>query len=117
MKTTADVLDAIAAEERKRGGTGSDYAVARILGVNTARLSNLRHGRQTLSKSLCKVAGMYLGIEPAALVNLAAAEREEDPELKAGFLRMASGYLPALATVAVGMLAHPIARAADCILC
>lgn len=114
MQSSTDVLDAMAAKDRANGGTGTDYAIAKILGVTPQRVSDIRRGRHSLSRTLAVPAADFLGVDPAAIVTIAIAERETDARLRAALLRLARTALPAtaaaLAAIVVGMLAHPIAR-------
>ena len=75
MQTSNDVLDALALRLGEPGAPASDYATAKALGVEPQRVSKIRHGKLYLSKAMAIRAAEILAVEPAALINIAAAER------------------------------------------
>lgn len=117
MKSSVDILDELSKENKRRGETGSDYALATVLCTKPPRISDIRNGRQTLSKSLCRVAAYYLGVEYGALVTIAAADREKDKTLKDSLLKVAAAGLRnhavVAALIAVPMLMHAATAVAD----
>lgn len=124
MKTSIDILDAIAA---KHGGC-SDYRISKLTGIGAGKISAVRNGRCSLSRAHCKRAALALGVEAGALIAITQAEREDDPEIRESLLRVAGrGLVAALAfsVLTLGTPTGPQPRAAtgpqnapaDCLLC
>lgn len=70
MKTIADYLNDVAATTE----TGSDYAIARALGLRSSHIANYRKDR-TPDDNVCLKIAERLGIEPWEVIAAANAER------------------------------------------
>lgn len=117
MKTSNQIIDAVAVKIGENGTPASDYATARALGVTSQRVSNIRHGRLYLSKAMATRAARILGVEPGALITIAAADRERDDQVRASLLKVAQQALSvSIVLWSSGALAAAASRAI-CILC
>ncbi len=104
MKSSIEILDALSA--RLDGAT--DYRIAKITGIPTAKISAVRAGACSLSRVNCKRAALTLGVEPGALIAIVQAEREEDPEIRESLLRVATrAMVAAVLVAAVGLGGTP----------
>jgi transcriptional regulator with XRE-family HTH domain len=74
---TNDLLD----EVREAHGLTSDYALAQLLGVGPAAISNYRRGRSQMSDDMALRVAKLLGRPPAPILAQIAAERAKDPEV------------------------------------
>jgi hypothetical protein len=93
MKNSIEIIDAIA----RAYGDCTDYRVSKITGIPPQKISRIRAGKCSMSRANCKKAALILGVEPGALIAIAQAEREEDPEIAASLLRLARVALAARA--------------------
>jgi transcriptional regulator with XRE-family HTH domain len=71
MCTTSEVLDRLKAEF----GISSDYATAKLLGVNKATISNYRHGKRKLDTTVAYRAAKLLNSDPVELLTKLNKER------------------------------------------
>jgi hypothetical protein len=83
----------------------------------------IRTGKRSLPANDCKKAGLALGVDPAALIAITIAEKQEDASLRRGLLKLARAALPA-AVLAVGLQVGPAPsgnataqQPAACLLC
>jgi len=88
MKTTIDVLSALS---RKLDGA-SDYAIAKALGVTRGAVSKYRTGTSTFDDATAMKAADILGVEPAAIMLLAHAERTKTPEVRRVWVSLADRF-------------------------
>lgn len=120
MASSRDILEWIAHRYAEESKPASLYRVAKLLGADLPLIYSIAAGRRGLPRSLVREAAELLHCEPGALVMVIAAEKEKDARLKESLLSLARRFIPPLGvavSIGVSMLAHPIARAADCILC
>lgn len=96
MKNSIDILDAIS----RAHGDCSDYRIGKLTGIPHSKISGIRAGKCSMSRTNCKRAALALGVEPGALIAIAQAEREEDEEIAASLLRVANRGLAAAAGAA-----------------
>lgn len=76
-----NVTNAILDDVRDAKGLTSDYALAKLLGVGPAAISNYRRGVSQMSDRMALKVARILG-RPAALILVQiAAERTDDPEV------------------------------------
>ncbi len=76
MKTQQKYLDDLADLTE----TGSDYAIAKMLGVTRQRISNYRAGRHHFDQEMCFRVAEALGLNPIEVIAALAAEKEKDKE-------------------------------------
>ena len=82
MKDTLYYLDELAKLDRERGGTGSDYAVAKLLNVSRSRISSYRTRRSGFDDALAMRVADLLGKPPGAVVANIHAARETAPAVR-----------------------------------
>ncbi len=101
-KTSEQYIHDLQEKNRQQGGTGTVYAVAKMLNVGESRLSHYVTGKSTFDEEMCFKTAFSLGLNPAEVIANVNAERAKSPE-KASFwedvLKKVSG------TAAVFMLA------------
>ncbi len=97
MNKSAELMDALKAKI----GVSSDYALAKKLGVNQARISAYRHGKEKPDFYICVKAGIFLNLDPARIAAEIELEKEKNEE-KRGFWR---DFLSHSTPVALVMLA------------
>lgn len=120
MESSRDILELIANKYGTDSNPASLYRVAKLLGADLPLIYSIAARRRGIPRSMIGDVASLLGCPPGAVLLVIAAEKEKDPGLKESFLELARRFMPTLGiavAVAVPMLAHPIARAADCILC
>lgn len=117
MQSSNEVLDALAVRLGDVDAPASDYAMAKALGVTPQRMSAIRHGRLYLSKAMAIRAAEIMAVEPAALINIAAAERETNAIVKRSLLKVAQAALTVSLVVGISAPAAGAAKAVNCILC
>lgn len=88
---TTRVLDRLAAQDKAAGGTGSDYATAKRLGVATQMVSKWRSGRDQMSDAMAIRAAELLGVEPLRLIGDIRMERARDEREKKFWQRTVKG--------------------------
>lgn len=76
---TIEYLDAV----KSRSGITSDYALAKVLGVTQAAVSNYRVGRSRIDDDVALTIAQLLGINPLIVIAAANAERAKTPEQRA----------------------------------
>lgn len=104
MQSSVDILNAVA---KKLGGV-TDYRIAKDIGIHQATISSVRAGRCSLSRENCAKAAEVLGVEVGALIAIATAEREENPDIRRSLLRVArKGMATAALVAAIGLSAAP----------
>lgn len=79
---TNRVLDRLAALDQAAGGTGTDYAVAKRLGVERQHVSKWRTGKDQMSDGMAIRAAELLGVEPLRLIGEIRMERARDEREK-----------------------------------
>lgn len=75
--TTNTLLD----ELKEAHGLPSDYALKRLLGMESSGLSNYRNFRSQFSDEMALRAAKLLDRPPAPILAMLAAERAKDPEV------------------------------------
>lgn len=99
--TTADLLDQV----KRRHGLSSDYALAKLMGWTTQRVSMYRNGARALGESPALQVAAALNVEPGYVLAIVAAERAESEEGRQAWERAAARLSVATAAVlAVWML-------------
>lgn len=78
MKSTCDYLDDLAVMTN----TGSDYAISKLLGVSTSRISNYRCKRNAFDDEAAFKAAQLLGVDPMIVIAEANAERAHKEETR-----------------------------------
>ncbi|MBI2801029.1 MAG: hypothetical protein HYX63_12245 [Gammaproteobacteria bacterium] len=84
MKSSVDILDAVS---KKLGGV-SDYRITQITRISSDLMSMVRKKGKPLPPSDCKRAAAVLKVDPAILIAIVVAEREDDQELKKSLYRL-----------------------------
>tara|TARA_Y100001951_G_scaffold99206_1_gene100927 strand:- start:1591 stop:1884 length:294 start_codon:yes stop_codon:yes gene_type:complete len=92
MKRTVDYVGDLAALVRSRGGTGSDYSVAKLLNISGARISNYRRGRYGFDDALAIRAAQILDLSPAEVLANCHAERAKDDAVRLAWEKVAADY-------------------------
>jgi DNA-binding transcriptional regulator YdaS (Cro superfamily) len=105
MKTN-DFLDAI----RARHALGSDYMVAKLMGVDSNYVSNWRSGRNTMGEDACMKVAELLEIRPGYVLACVAAERSKNDAVRAAWESVAAS-LAACVVAACGLAAPSPAAA------
>lgn len=82
MNKSAELMDAL----KEKIGITSDYALAKKLGVNQARISAYRHGKEKADFYICVKAGIFLNLDPAKIAAEIELEKEKNEERR-GFWR------------------------------
>lgn len=104
MQTSNDILDAVA----KKLGGATDYRIGKETGIRQGTISNIRTGKCSLSAEGCAACAEILGVEVGALIAIATAERQENPDIRKSLLKLARrGMQAAAMTAAVGLSAAP----------
>lgn len=96
MKSTTELLDAV----KRQHGLTSDYQLAKLLAMQTARISHYRAGRRFLSDETALQVAKLLDVAPGYVLAIVAAERAQTEEIRKAWQRAAK----ALAGAAVGVL-------------
>lgn len=101
---------------RKLTETGSDYAVAKKLGITRQRMSHYKHGRHYFDDELAFRVAELLKVSPAEVIAAVHLEKSSTPE-KQAFWKKALEKAAAAGITAV--LAGPLLfdAAQRCILC
>lgn len=86
VKTTLDYLNDLSELSIKNGGTGTDYAIAKMMGVTTSRIGNYRSGRNAFDDEFCIKAASLLGVNPIEIIAAVNLEGKRGQQ-KAGFWR------------------------------
>lgn len=76
MNKSAELMDALKAKI----GITSDYALAKKLGVNQARISAYRHGKEKPDFYICLKAGIFLNIDPVRIQAEIELEKEKNED-------------------------------------
>lgn len=122
MKSTTYYLDQIA----KLTETGSDYAVAKLLGISGSRICNYRNGRAHFDDMICLKVANILQIELTEVIASANYQREKDKNKKAFWLKAFNNVKkPVAASLIMGLSfidtltnqAHAAHEMVRCILC
>lgn len=82
MNKSAELMDALKAKM----GITSDYALAKKLGLRTARISAYRHGKEKPDFYICVKAGIFLNLDPVKIAAEIELEKEKNEERR-GFWR------------------------------
>lgn len=96
MTTTIEYLDAI----KSKTGVPSDYAIAKVLGITRASVSNYRNGHTYFDDDICVKVASILEIPEIEVVLNIHAERSTNVIVKASFKEV----LKQLGTVAATLL-------------
>lgn len=80
--TTLFFLNAV----RALHGLGSDYQLAKFLGLPQTTISNYRTGRSLMTEGICLKIARALDLNPAIVLLSVAHEREKNPEVKQAYL-------------------------------
>jgi transcriptional regulator with XRE-family HTH domain len=83
---TIEYLDAV----RERLNLGSDYKLAKVLGVHQTTISNYRHGRSALADDVAVRVAELLQLDPARVLADMAAERSSSEAVRAIWSRVAA---------------------------
>lgn len=86
MNQTTKLLDAA----KKRLGLSSDYALAKRLGITTARMSNYRQERRGLDEDICFTVAELLDMEPGEVLAMMAMDRAQDAKTRKAWARVIS---------------------------
>ena len=81
-KTCDNYLNDLAAINRLEGGTGSDYAISKIMGVSPSRISNYRRGVSQFDDEFTFKLADKLDINPAEIMAAINVERAKTDEKK-----------------------------------
>ncbi len=110
-KTSEQYIHDLQEKNRQQGGTGTVYAVAKMLSVGESRLSHYVTGKSTFDEEMCFKTAFSLGLNPAEVIANVNAERAKSPE-KASFwedvLKKVAGTAAGIIPV---MMALPVAPA------
>jgi len=101
----------------KRLGIDSDNKLAKATGIDRARISQYRTGTRKLDEAACLALADAIGVPPAYLLALVAAERARDERAAQEWRRAATllkkGAAAMVATVLLGLSAPHPAEAAQ----
>lgn len=75
-------LDLLAAQDRQAGGTGSNYKLAQLLGVERQMVSKWRSGNDQLSDVMAVRLADQLNIQPLRIIGEVNAEKARDARTK-----------------------------------
>jgi DNA-binding XRE family transcriptional regulator len=93
-------LDALADDDRSDGGTGSDYKLAKLLGVPRTTISNYRTGRSQMDDRIAIRIAELVGVPPVSVVAEIHAERARDPNSQAFWAELGAAMKKARNVVA-----------------
>lgn len=96
MKTTNDFLNDL----KPLTETGSDYAIAKLLGVTRGAVHNYRKKKNFFNDDVCIKVGELLEIAPAEIILAVQAERTKSSEAKQSIEQ----YLAKIGSVAAAVL-------------
>ena len=103
MKTQQKYLDQVA----ELTETGSDYAIAKKLGISTQRVSNYRRGRHTFDDEMCTRVALALGINPFKVIAEINAEKAKTAEKRKFWKDAASRAAAVLLSAGTAFAALP----------
>jgi len=78
IKTSIDYLNDLSELSKNSGGTGSDYAITKMLGVSSSRIANYRKDRSNFDTATCLKVAAILKINPLEIIAAMNAKREKD---------------------------------------
>ena len=84
MTTTIEYLDAI----KTKTGAPSDYAIAKLLGISRASVSNYRNGHTYFDDDICVKVASLLDVDPIEVVINVHAERSTNVLVKSSFMEV-----------------------------
>lgn len=100
MQTSIDFVEAL----KTKTGAGSDYALAKTLGVTRQAVSNYRTGAKTFSDEIALKAASLLEIEPGIILAAVHAERAKTEAEKSAWKMMFERLGGVAAMVACGIM-------------
>ena len=110
IKTSEQYIYDLQEKTREQGGTGTVYAVAKMLNVGESRLSHYVTGKSTFDNEMCFKTAFALGLNPTEVIAAISAEREKSPE-KADFwedvLKKVTGTAANFAAIGTTLAAVP----------
>ncbi len=83
-------LDKLAAADKAKGGTGSDYALAKVLGVERQMVSKYRRGVSQMGDDAAIAAAEALGIRPIIVIAEVASEVARSERAKKFWIKAAT---------------------------
>lgn len=99
MNKSAELMDALKAKI----GIDSDYALAKKLGVNQARISAYRHGKEKPDFYICVKAGIFLNLDPVKIAAEIELEKEKNEERRGFWRDFLSHSTPAVLVMLVSL--------------
>lgn len=99
MNKSAELMDALKAKI----GITSDYALAKKLGVNQARISAYRHGKEKPDFYICVKAGIFLNLDPVKIAAEIELEKEKNEERRGFWRDFLSHSTPAVLVMLVSL--------------
>jgi len=91
MQTTIELMD----QAKAAAGIGSDYALAKLLGVSRAAVSQWRNGKGTMDDEAAAQVAALLQVEPGYVMACAQAERAKSEKARGRWARVAALLLAA----------------------
>ncbi len=79
-KTSKQYLSEIQKKNREQGGTGTIYAVAKMLGMSESRVGNYSRGKKLFDDEMCFKTAFVLGLNPSEVIASVNKERAGDSE-------------------------------------
>lgn len=99
MNKSAELMDALKAKI----GITSDYALAKKLGVNRARISAYRQGNEKPDFYICVKAGIFLNLDPVKIAAEIELEKEKNEERRGFWRDFLSQSTPAILIMLVSL--------------
>lgn len=107
MKGTNYYLDQVAELDRQEGGTGSDYAVAKRLGITPQWISQLRSKRRRMGDETCLVIAEILGLSYGEVLINSRAERARSEKVREAWEKLAERIRGTAAAIAFAIIVLP----------
>lgn len=104
---TNDYLDCVAELVRNEGGTGTDYAVSKYLGIRSSSVYNYRKKRSKFDDRTCVLVAHALGVPELQVIADIHAERAEDQELRSFWKKVARNATKGAAAALLAMVVIP----------
>ena len=99
MNITPQLIDQL----KEKHGLRSDYAVAKMLGISTQRLSNYRTGRNRFDDLMAYKVAELLELDPAEVIAQINMERAKRPEERKAWKEILERLGSAAAVVTLGV--------------
>lgn len=103
-------LDRLAASDRAKGGTGSDYKLAQLLGIDRQQISKYRSERDQMGDDSALALAELVGVHPMVVIGDIRTERgrtEREKKFWTLAARNAKKAAVAGAVIVAGVLASP----------